>query len=148
MRERGERKEIPGDMAEATTAGTVSMAPSSSSFAVASPDPPPRNRSVHENFLAGQVGGMAGVAAGQPFDTVKVLMQTAQQKVPRHPSTCAKVSPLARSNLRRKSCYAVQDLVVATSQKLQRPWKTYNDNEHRSTSISHGPRRGLKPLRA
>ena len=33
-----------------------------------------------EHFLAGQIGGMAGVVAWQPFDTVKVPMQTTRSR--------------------------------------------------------------------
>ena len=61
----------------------------------------PTTTTVHhplDHFLAGQVGGTLGVLAGQPFDTLKVLMQTKKRKrmarsisriqreVPRRPS--------------------------------------------------------------
>ena len=81
------------------------VVPSSSSSSSLFANPPPRapSRSGYQHFLAGQIGGMAGVATGQPFDTVKVLMQTSQKKIPRHPSSkCTKAAFPARTDLRRK----------------------------------------------
>ena len=33
-----------------------------------------------DSFVSGQIGGMCGVIAGQPFDTLKILMQTTKSK--------------------------------------------------------------------
>lgn len=55
----------------ATSAGTPAAAP-----AAPAPAPAANSHSLLKNFLSGGVGGMCLVLAGQPFDMVKVRMQT------------------------------------------------------------------------